>query len=120
MDMKFSAMIAMGMNQYNGAVIEVTAADETVRQAVLEDIRGEGDREFIDALGEGLPNTGLVRIEAELQDWPSEYDSPNYKVISATPVHFMACDTAKANRFITRVSVSQKEDPALIALHSES
>ncbi|MGN5077348.1 hypothetical protein ACTG2C_22595 [Aeromonas veronii] len=120
MDMKFSALIAMGMNQYNGAVIEVTAADETVRREVLADIRGEGDREFIDALGEGLPNTGLVRVEAELQEWPSEYNSPSYKVISAAPVHFVTCDTAKANRFITRVSVGPKEDPALIALRNES
>lgn len=99
MDMKFSATIALGMNQYNGAVIEVTAADETVRQVVLEDIRGEGDREFIDALGDGLPKTGLVMVEVELQDWPSRYDSPNYKLISATSVLFASVDHAKATRF---------------------
>ncbi len=99
MDMKFSALIAMGMNPYNGAVIEVTAADETVRREVLADIRGEGDREFIDALGEGLPKTGLVRVEVELQDWPSEYNSPNYTLISATSVLFTSIDPAKATRF---------------------
>ncbi|MND21204.1 hypothetical protein D3C77_29100 [compost metagenome] len=103
MDMKFSALIAMGMNQSNGAVIEVTAADETVRQIVIEDIRGEGDREFIDVLGDGLPKTGLVRVEVELQDWPSEHDATSYKLISATSVLFSSCDTAKARRFQNKI-----------------
>ncbi|MGN5168211.1 hypothetical protein ACTG10_23690 [Aeromonas hydrophila] len=112
MDMKFSALIAMGMNQSNGAVIEVTAADETVRQVVIEDIRGEGDREFIDVLGDGLPKTGLVRVEVELQDWPSEYDAPNYKLISATSVLFSCCDTNKARRLQTKIEGWPLTDPA--------
>lgn len=98
MDMRFSALIAMGMNQSNCAVIEVAAADDDVRSAVIEVITGNGDREFLDVLGLGV-TTGLVRVEAELQDWTTQDSAPNYKLISATPVLFSSCDTAKARRF---------------------
>lgn len=111
MDMRFSALIAMGMDHSNCAVIEVTAADDSVRSAVIEGITGNGDRGFLDVLGLGV-TTGLVRIEAELQDWPSKDGSQDYKLISATPVLFFSCDTAKARRFKTNVEDWPPTDPA--------
>lgn len=85
-DMQFTALLAMGQHQSNGAVLDVTAASAEVRDLVIEDIVTEGDREFIDVLGAGLPTTGLVKVMAELEGWPSEYESPNYKMISVKTV----------------------------------
>lgn len=111
MDMRFSALIAMGMDQSSCAVIEVTAANDAVRSAVIEGITVNGDREFLDVLGLGV-TTGLVRVEAELQDWKIQDSSPNYKLISATPVLFSSCDTAKAKRFRTDIEGWPSADPA--------
>lgn len=44
-------------------------------QLVLDDIREDGDREFIDALGAGLPKSGLIKVHTELVGWPSEFEN---------------------------------------------
>ncbi len=85
-DMTFTALIAIGSSQYGAAVLNVTSADADVRRLVIEDITEEGDRDFLDALGDGLPSNGLVSVHAELVGWPGEYDAPKYRLISATPV----------------------------------
>ncbi len=85
-NMTFTALIAIGLSQYGGAVLNVTSADADVRKLVIDDITDEGDRDFIDALGEGLPSNGLVNVHAELVGWPGECDAPEYRLISATAV----------------------------------
>lgn len=85
-DMTFTAVIALGVTTSGGAVLDVAATDKDVRELVLEDIRENSDREFIDVLGKGLPKSGLVKVHCEMEGWPDEYDSPDYKLISATPM----------------------------------
>lgn len=85
-DMTFTAVIALGMATSDGAVLDVTAPDSNVRDLVLEDIRENCDRDFIDALGKGLPKSGLVKVHCEMDGWPDEYDSPDYKLISVSPL----------------------------------
>ncbi|MBW3808171.1 4-hydroxybutyrate dehydrogenase [Aeromonas jandaei] len=85
-DMTFTAVIAIGVTTSGGAVLDVAATDKDVRELVLEDIRENSDREFIDVLGKGLPKSGLVKVHCEMEGWPDEYDSPDYKLISATPM----------------------------------
>lgn len=84
-DMTFTAIIALGMNAYCGAVLSVTAADNDVCAVVSSDIRSEGDKDFIDALGKEIPNKGLLKVVAMLDFWPSD-DAPSYTVISVTPL----------------------------------
>ena len=86
MEMAFTALIALGVSWSAGAVLEVSADDADVRKLVLDDIREDGDREFIDALGAGLPKSGLIKVHAELVGWPSEFENGEYKLISATTV----------------------------------
>jgi hypothetical protein len=81
MEMTFTALIALGVSWSAGAVLEVSSDDADVRKMVLDDIAEDGDKEFIDALGEGLPKSGLIKVHAELVGWPSEY-----RLISATTV----------------------------------
>ncbi|MDU4190307.1 MULTISPECIES: hypothetical protein [Aeromonas] len=85
-DMTFTAVLALGVTTSGGAVLDVAAPDKHVRDLVLEDIRENSDREFIDVLGEGLPKSGLVKVLCEMEGWPDEYDSPDYKLISASPL----------------------------------
>ncbi|RAI98849.1 hypothetical protein [Aeromonas salmonicida] len=85
-DMTFTAVIALGVTTSGGAVLDVTSADADVRALVLEDIRENSDRDFIDVLGKGLPKSGLVKVHCEMDGWPDEYDSPDYKLIRASPM----------------------------------
>lgn len=85
-DMTFTAVIAIGVTTSGVAVLDVAEPDKHVRELVLEDIRENSDRDFIDVLGKWLPKYGLVKVHCEMDGWPDEYDSPDYKLISATPM----------------------------------
>ncbi|GJA78123.1 hypothetical protein [Aeromonas caviae] len=86
MEMTFTALIALGVSWSAGAVLEVSSHDADVRKMVLDDRAEDGDKKFIDALGAGLPKSGLIKVHAELVGWPSEYEAGEYRLISATTV----------------------------------
>lgn len=85
-DMTFTAVVALGMTTSGGAVLDVTSADDAIRSMVIEHIREDSDRDFIDAIGNGLPKSGLVKVKCEVERWPDEYDFPEYKLISVSPM----------------------------------
>lgn len=88
---KFEVLVAIGIAHGSGAVLSVTA-DDDVREAILFDIREDGDREFIDSLGSGIPGSGVVKITAKMKEWPTEHEPPVYELISAKNVLFANID----------------------------
>ncbi len=81
-NLAFSAVLALGMDRSHGAVLVVQAANNDVRQIVMADIKANGDRMFIDLQGLAMPQTGLVRIHAELDRCPAIDNALNYTLLS--------------------------------------
>ena len=113
MDRTFKALIALGVSWSAGAVLEVSAHEADVRKMVLDDIAEDGDKEFIDALGSGLPKSGLIKVHAELVGWPSEHEAGEYRLISATTVLAPELANAMAADVVASAATNREKTMAM-------